>query len=276
MKRVAISLMIIALFAQPAMAGMVVTDPSSYTYYVEQIAKLEKQFETMVKQLETAKLSADKLTAMKQQLEGTYNRIAGLRERMTKRAERIGALPDNWQGQIDTISSKLSTNTGYLPDQHNLSEWEKLEVAIDSSFCDPREDGCDQWASADRRYEVRQRILKSSLKRSTIMLAGLQGRMKELSALFAEIGQGTQRDEMNLTNRLLSELLIGQQQVIALLAQFSQAQAIASYRGRTEAGTAAAIQQRSEEEPKNFQRMVEKAGARGIQDIGQLRKKMDL
>lgn len=238
MKKLLISLAVVGLLAQPAIAGMVVTDPSSYTYYVEQIAKLEKQFETMTKTLEKAEVTADKLTAMKKQLEGTYNRIAGLRERMTKRAERIGAMPDNWQSQVENISSDLSNNSGYLPDQHNMSEWQKLELAIDSSFCDPREEDCDLWVSADRRYEVRQRILKSSLKRSTVMLAGLQGRMKELSTLFQEVGKGSQRDEMNLTNRLLSELLIGQQQVIALLAQIGQANAIAEYQGSTAKGAA--------------------------------------
>jgi len=211
--------------------GAIVADPNSYTYYVQQIAKAEAQLDAMLKNLEKADISAKKLTAMERQLEGTYNRIAGLSARMAKRAERLGRVPVAFMAKSENLGNDLTTNHGYLPDTHDMSEWEKLDVNLDKIFCDPKKEDCSFWEQAAKQEQVRQQVIKTNFKRSTLVLGGLQDRVKELSQLTQEVGKGTQRDEQNLTNRLLSELLIGQQQLIALMAQLNQANAIVGYQG---------------------------------------------
>ncbi len=234
MKKLLISLVVSLVLIQPAFA-MIVSDPTSYVYEVEQIANQVKEYELALDSFKQVSISADKLTAMKKQLEGTYNRIAGLGDRLQAKAERLAEIPGAFQRDGEYILDDLTKNGGHLPDTHSMSEWKKLDIALDSYICDRRDPNCKFWKNADKQYETRQNILKTSLKRSTIALGGLKGRMEQLDKLFQEVGKGTQRDEINLTNRLIAELLTGQQEVIALLAQIAQANAIVNFKGSSQA-----------------------------------------
>jgi len=220
--------------------GGVVTDPSSYMYYVEQLVKAEEMITNQIDQVEKATITADKLTGMKKQLEGSYNRIVGLPDRLIKASKALKKVPTNLQTDVSKIRASLGTNSGYLPTSRDIDKWDSLDYHVDGVFGDPRDPKWNPWKLTEKKYEMRQGILKNSLKQSTLKVHGLKNRLDELNKLFSSIDSTKNiKDSQDLTNRLLAELLTGQQEVIGILAHAAQAMAIMQYEGVTAKGSAA-------------------------------------
>jgi len=239
MNRLALLVALTVLLPASEASGMIVSDPTSYTYMIEQITKYEKQIEQMAKTAEKATVTADKLTAMKNQLEGNYNRVAGLADRLTKVAKRMEQVPYSLESDVLKIQKKLGTNEGRLNDG-DMTEWESLDLHVDGVFGDPRDPNWNPWKVNEQKYEVRQGVLRNSLKQSTLRLHGLKKRMDELKTLFDEIDRTKNiKDSQDLTNRLFAELLVGQQEMIELLAHMAQATAVMKYKGMTKKGAQA-------------------------------------
>ena len=92
MKKIIIFIITVCLIASNAAAfgvGGVVTDPGSYTYYVEQIKVATEELENLKEQLDTAKSVLDETQKMRGLLEGAYNHAFSTIERLRKFQQEI-------------------------------------------------------------------------------------------------------------------------------------------------------------------------------------------
>lgn len=252
------SIIALAVASMPARAGMVVTDPSSYTYYVKQIEQQAKEVEHLAKQVETMGGVLTEAQKIQRNLTGHYNRATSLVNRVKRLSDTIGKEPSggifgearkwgNVGRQVGGVLKGGADETGRVIRDVNDITGDDLYLdtksILDEVFVDPRDiaNPEDRHRSIDRRYQMQQGALKEVVARSERTLGGIKDRVKTVQDLAEMIDQTeNQKDAQDLTNRIMVEVLATLVDMLAIAAQANQAEALFNYRGVSDA----AMQQR--------------------------------
>lgn len=256
----------LALAPAPAPASaMVVTDPTSYSYYVEQIKQGVELVEKTAKQVETMGGVLTEAQKIYSTATGHYNRAMSLVNRISRLSNAIsrestGGIfgeAKKWGNvgrQIGGIGRAAGSEIGHigkdvdkygrkLDDLTGSDLYVDTKEMLDEVFTDPRtiENREDRYRSLDRRYQVQQGALKEVVARAERTLGGISDRLKVVEELANMIDRTeNQKDAQDLTNRILVEVLAALIDMIQIAALSNQAQALAQYQGASDA----AMQQR--------------------------------
>lgn len=202
--------------------GDIVADPTSYTYYVQQIKQATKQYEELKKQLETAEEMLDETVDMKNQLVGAYDHATGM-------VEKIKMIQDNIKNDptamLKYAEKFLKFEDGEYVDPREL---------INGIFKDPRakRDQIEKFKDLNKKYHARQKNLEETIVQAEKTLNAMPEKYKLIEELAGKI-DSTQnvKSAMDLNNRILAEILKVLTDHLMLTAHIGEAQTIINFEG---------------------------------------------
>lgn len=215
-RRILKQLTIAALFYAGAAHGLVVSDPGAYARMADALKNAQEQLSKMAEQVQELTKAKETLFDIKGQLEGTYNRSAGI-------YSEIKDLEKATKGAgIDPL----------LKGGDYGKDYKDLDTLLNEVFVDPRDKEYNAWLLKDAKAETRQNVYKNSIKRAEIELNDMEKRIRRINQLGDSIDTTqNQKDAQDLANRLLVEMLLGQERMISILSNLAQAYAISQYAG---------------------------------------------
>jgi conjugal transfer/entry exclusion protein len=247
----AVSLVLMVL-TTAAQAGMVVTDPTSYSYYVEQLKKQAELIESATKQVETMGGVLDTANSIESKLMGHYNRATGIVNRITKLQKVLNRDNDgNLFATLKQIGDAGRATGGVLrgsADELNATgkDYGSLtgndlfvdtQKVLDWNFGDPRDksDPMAQYRNADSKYQSQQGALKGVIANSEALLGGVKDRIDGLKDLAQQANStANMKDAQDMTNAILIEILKTLTDFLAIAAQANQANALLNFSGATD------------------------------------------
>lgn len=242
----------LALLTTAAHAGMVVTDPTSYSYYVEQLNKQAEQITAATKQVETLGGVLDTANSIESKMMGHYNRAAGIVNRIDRlqkvmsrdtdgdmfaKLKQIGDAGRAAGGVLRSTAGEAKAagrDYGELTGTDIFADTQKV---LDWNFGDPRNhsDPMAQYRTADGKYQAQQSALKGVVANSEGLLAGIKDRIDVIKDLAQQAnGTANMKDAQDMTNAILIEILKTLTDFLAIAAQANQANALFNYSGATD------------------------------------------
>ncbi|BBN90338.1 type IV secretion system protein [Azospira sp. I09] len=250
--RLSVWMLCLALLAKSATAGMVVTDPTSYSYYVEQIKQQVEMLEKASKQVETMGGVLSEAQRIQSNLTGHYNRAVSLVNRINRLSNTISRESSGgivgeakkWGNVGRQVGGVLKGGADegdrVIKDVSQINGndiYQDTKEILDEVFVDPRDiaNREDRYRSISRRYQVQQGALKEVVAKSERTLAGIKDRITIVQELAGMVDQtANQKDAQDLGNRILVEVLATLVDMLAIAAQANQAEALANYRGASD------------------------------------------
>lgn len=204
-------------FAPWSSAQWVVSDPTSYSYYVEQIKQATES-------LKAAQQTVDGVKAIHSQVTGIYNRAQGVVGDL-KKVESV--LRDE-----DGVLSKRGAAQGMPRGDGGFVDIDKV---LNGTYGDPRTRGMQ---GADGRHEVQQLALKGVIVDSEKLLGGVADRLAKIGYLAGQIDTTQNiKDSSDLGNRIAIEILKTLVDMLAIATKSHQAQALFNFSGVTDSAT---------------------------------------
>lgn len=204
----------------------VVTDPISYTYYVEQIAKATEYVNQMKRSVDTLGGIKDEVNNMKNMFKGSYNNTVGLVESLGNLKHEIVTVPD--AVEQSTVGYANNTNKEF-------ERYQKVDKALEDAFNDPRSAHYNPWVLTDYQYNMKQLSRKNTIRYSSNLLQGMDKRVKNIDKLSDDLATIDSRDDVkdaiDLTNRLLVELIKGNTELLAITTRLAEMNAMDGYAG---------------------------------------------
>lgn len=203
--------------------GDIVSDPASYSYYVEQIAVATDNFEKVKEQVETAKKTFDEAQKTRQSLEGAYNHA-------------IGTIADlqRIQKEISENPAAMLKYANKFMEKEGSGGWENAEDAIKEIFIDPRkiDNQIDRFKDINKKYHVRQKNLEQAINEAEKIHASMPERYSAIEEMAKKIDNTENlKSSSDLGNNLLAEILRAITDLISLTAYIGEAQAIVNIEG---------------------------------------------
>lgn len=277
----AVSLAAVLLPAS-ALAGMPVTDPMSYTYYVQQLKKMGEQVNQAADQVNKLGEINQQIQSMEGQLKGTYNRAVGVLDDLKKAKEQVEGVP----GTIAQTGRDFADEAKELKEGKGAgkSVYKDARAALDALFKDPRKkdgkegkDAAKDKAERDRQYQARQAALRDSIVTADGLLQQMPEAFANIEKLAKQIDTTQNvKDATDLTNRILIEMLKTLTQMLAVDSRLTQAQGLLNYKGVSEETTTQRMEtiketEKAIEEDKFFRDLATKHGGAG-NEVAQAKK----
>lgn len=228
LKSVAFALACALALAPSAAAGLIVSDPTSYGYYGQQIQQMVEQI--------------NQLKAMK---DGTFGRLEEINKQVSGQFEGLKGVYDELNQAQKDIQGIYGSVAGIRPPttlQEAAKKWSTLKDAskgsvgsgkvLDETFKDPRAGGKDDIKYLNRQYDMRQNALKAAIQTAEELMQGVPARLQGVEKLL-EAGQKAKNtaEKLDITNAILAELLRVTTVYLSTLIQFDQAKALMQYTG---------------------------------------------
>lgn len=244
MKKVVVLLLagVLIVPSQALALGDIVSDPTSYSYYVQQIKEMGKATQEAIKTVQTLGGIRTSVEETQRSITGTYNRGMGLITDVERLKKRVGSDPSTldgnfrkWSGVVGSAAN-MAGRAGSTADGAAGLYYDARGV-LDDNFEDPRarkKTGSSRTPnySADRQYQIGQSSLKDAVAAAEGTLQALPGRVSTLSDLAAQIdGTKNLKDAADLQNRFLAEILQTLHELVTITARLGEAQALQSYTG---------------------------------------------
>lgn len=204
--------------------GGVVTDPTSYTYYVQQIEQAMEQLKTMEKQVAETTKVYDQVTSVDKRLMGNLDRAQA----------QLQKIKDMQDWTISDARKSLKYAKRALEEVGEIPEYrEEVTDGIDSVFGE-KENKNNNWISVEaQKKAMRQKSLKQAIVDSEVAQEIIAVQLDELETLAtATNATDTLKDSTDVTNTILLSLVDGQREVIQQLANISRNIALANYDGK--------------------------------------------
>lgn len=270
MTRIARFVILISLLPGFAQAGMVVTDPTSYTYQIDQLKKMQEHQKELSEQ--TLSLAEIKKIAVdtKKMATGSYNHAMKLLEYMEAIEKGDwGAVPDTFEQIRKSIDFFCQSEINGVPvgndgdpdnpacNEHKNQSGSKggkdgkqygaVEATGDLlsvTFGDPTSPHYNPWVVKNYKFAVEQMSRENTIKESQRILKKQPARIARIESLAARIDTTENpKSSADLTNRMLAEILLVQTEMVAVLTKMAEMQALDGY-----AGTAKNKQPKKEEQ----------------------------
>lgn len=213
----------VAFAATFPVRAMVVSDPTSYTYYIEQVKSLQQQVEIMQKTVNTMEnvqktIESGDIAAVgkvQRQLEGVYNRATDAGQEIDETAKRLGATttplaePDPNADSMQWAGHNYLKNRFKAPGEIGKTQANKMELAKarDYTYEQALLSADQSLRSLDNRFSVQKKLAKQIDETENI------------------------KDAQDLSNRILIELVAIQTEMLAAINYMSAALAAREYQG---------------------------------------------
>jgi hypothetical protein len=197
--------------------GMFVSDPMAHSHIIESISELnelKQKAETQIKEL----------TGIKEQMSGISNIGDGIN--FDNPLSKLEALSDN---PLSTIRNSVveDSNIGKI----NYNNRDSISTGLDQVFA-PIKQGEDVFKHDELKADYKQVALKSTIISSEKIIADAKDRSERIRKLINKINQATSiKESQDLTNLLLAEQLLQQEQVLILMAESAKSEAAQKYHG---------------------------------------------
>lgn len=226
MKKLASLLLIVAVSLPLSVnAGMVVTDPSSYTYYMKQLKEAQTQLKELQKQVKVATETKDTVLRMSSDITGSYNRAKGVIDDL-KNIQNVLSQPRRVFSRVDKILELAGD-----PE----AQFKEVDVNLDKIFVDISDLEINPWMVQKKKEIEVQKIFKDAMRSTELEMAKMPQRIEAIEKLAGQIDTTENiKDSQDLTNRLIVELITGQERMIALMSQMGQAEVAAQFTGYNE------------------------------------------
>lgn len=208
--------------------GDVVTDPGSYAYYAEQIKAATEQINALNKQIKNLenliqiqRVMEGGITAVAGDLIGVYNNAVDLVKATKRLKKTTDELPSELQNRYyKEIEGSKDTLEGF----------EKMEKFLAKNYRNPLSGDYDPLKYDLFRNMVEQSALKDILNNTSQSLSMTGERVETIDNLANKIDETQNvKDSADLSNRLLTEILIVLHEMNVTMNQFSQIQALGKY-----------------------------------------------
>jgi hypothetical protein len=206
-------------------AGMVVSDPASYTYYVKQLKEAQTLLKAMQDQVKIATDTNDTVLRMADDVVGKYNRARGVVDDL-RNIKDVLSQPRRVFSSVDKILA--------LADDPE-AQFKEVDVNLDKIFVDISDPEINPWMVQKKREIEVQKIFKDAMRSTELEMAKMPQRIEAIEKLAGQIDTTENiKDSQDLTNRLIVELITGQERMITLMSQMGQAEVAAQYTGYNE------------------------------------------
>lgn len=208
-------------------SAFTVTDPTSYTYYVQQIEQMveqiQKQAEAVMELGNIKGLTTDVLGSV----QGAYSysqRLLGRLQDLQRDLKYKGSSLKYQAARWKTIALE--------PKYEDITD---ISVILDDIFQDPRQEGVTVYRDLDEIYNARQGALKDVIVDAEQTLDSWEENVQRVEDLAAQAEATEDLGQAQvLTNVILSEILLCLQQMRRFDAQYGQATSLLQFQGVSE------------------------------------------
>ena len=206
--------------------GDVVTDPTSYAYYANQLKQGVEMLEFAEKKIQTAVDTYNKVTSLEENITGNFKRA-------TKSLKKIKEL-QNLSSRDLKKSLKFAKKA--IEEIEDIPEYkEDIGNNIDDVFGNeekkaPKTGG---WVSvSQKRKQARQQSYKQALVDSELTAAKIEMQLEKMEELASATNETTSlKDSTDVTNTILLEMLENQREMIKHMSNTSRNLSMAYYNG---------------------------------------------
>jgi hypothetical protein len=207
--------------------GGVVTDPSSYTYYVEQIKAAKEQLKTAQQQFEEMEKTKDGVLNIQKNVTGNLLRaqkslsnIAALKDQIKKNPKDFLEYSADALDDITKVDKYRADVTDNLNDTFGLEG----DNAIG---------GWGDVKAEKTKPASQQRAAKNAIVGAEVAKGKIAVQLDDIEALSTAANTATSlKDSSDINNALLAKIALNQQEVIKLLADISQNISLYFYEGK--------------------------------------------
>lgn len=244
-KKTATTILLMSMTFNSIGAGMVVSDPTAYAYFANQIKEAQKMYSENVDQFQKSyKNASDKLkTAIETQehvnkvrsnIEGNLKHVVGLIEDIEKMGDMIEA---DKAMMSDMVLADIKDIKGYRENvKNNLEELFDIEsyrgTNNETNWQGDDKSESDWITVASEQNIMRQEAVKATIIASSEAKAKMTKEIKDLKEL-SELANNslTIKDTTDVANTLFVKMIQNQQETIKLLANISNSIAMMNYTG---------------------------------------------
>jgi len=261
-KALILSLLVLCLSSPANASGMGVFDAVANMYNALELEQSMAQVQEAIKQYQLMEEYTSKMEDAYDKAHTNYKKMEGVYDDLMKTKKFLEDTKSTWVGRYGKykgLYDKFSNTEGVIEDFRGL---------IDDAFIDPRNLDPEKWRKVmDKQFDLRQLALKDILEKNEETMKGMEDRMV-LAEKLAKDADSTEseKEAMDVTNRLLLEILVVLQEMLAMDARYQQAMASLNYDGVSEEtiqarlDTAEQVQSRLKEHQRYEELLVEKVG----------------
>ncbi len=211
--------------------GDIVSDPGSYSYYVEQIKVATQELDNLKEQLKTAESALDETKKMRGLLEGTYSHAKGTIDDLKRIQSDIKNNPSSMMKYAEKFLDAESQEG---------EEWINAEDIIGEVFTDPRktDDQIERLKELNNKFHLRQKTLEQAIIEAEKTYQSMPKKYAQIENIAGKIDQAKSvKESMDINNQLLTEILRAITDLMSLTARIGEAQVIVNYVGSTDSET---------------------------------------
>jgi hypothetical protein len=202
--------------------GLAVSDPISYTYYVQQLEQATSAVKKGKETVESLGGLRNQVDTMTSQFRGNYARLMGI----------VGAVGDLYQ-EVESIPSSIeAAEANFKSMIGDYEQYAKIDENLRKAFNDPRSAKYNPDVYLTHQYNVKQLSKKNVIRASEYSLAKQKKRIDALGEISGQIDKTENvKDATDLNNRFLAELIKGQLEMLAILTRLAKMEALDGYAG---------------------------------------------
>ena len=203
--------------------ALVVSDPTSYSYYVEQL-------KNGVKQLENIQGTLDQTTRLSNSFDGYMNDLRSQFDFVSNIQRSLNGELSSFEAYKRSLSysAKKSLDFSRKFDMKDLRD--VIDTNLDGIYVDPTNPDYDASSVQKLRTIERQRLLKEGLIKTEEKLTLLEQKYKDIEGLADKAKKTTNtKESMDLNNAILLEILAALHSLIDVTATLGQAEMAAKF-----------------------------------------------
>ena len=209
--------------------ALMVADPTSHGYFIEQISQLDKSLKTAQDTYKTATRTARSLERMNKAINGSYDNVGDA-------YKTLKSLSRNYDYMYRRLSKTEQKIFGRKMRRQNSAVYKDLDKLLKQAGYDPK--SSEIYSASDlqkMRMHDRQRRLKESVMTADMAMLNLNKNVKRLQDLSKKIDKTKNlKDSQDFTNRLMVEQLYYLDNMTRLLATFVSSATALQYSGYDE------------------------------------------
>jgi len=243
------------LFYNAQLFAFTVTDPVSYTYYVQQIKKFTAQIDEAKKQVASLDVLKSTVASMNKTLKGNYNNAVGVVKSLKSLKTSVTDMAGGLKHDLEKAKKLGKDFNGYT----------SALALLDRNFGDPRLKD-NRYAGKNLIYNVRQNALKNAIANAERVMQLMPERLEVIEQLAGKIDRTVNlKDSNDLQNRILVEMLKSNYELLILMSQLVGSELLMKYSGVTDKG--ALLKSSIKTEKKNILSSMSKVD-RAIKEMG--------
>lgn len=211
-----VALVVLTFSIPTAHAGMTVSDPTSYIYYMQQMMQQTESLTNQAKQLEQMERDYDQYVKMVESMAGVFEYAGNTLNELKKMKQEVESNPSVALEYLQALFKDRQEQEKYL-DENGYVDTEKL---LNESLGDINSASTDPFVEWAKRRKMQQAAIRSAIIDAERIVQKRDEEIINLQELVAQIkGDSPQQASQVLTNHFLAEILRCLQEFKALHAR---------------------------------------------------------